>query len=248
MNKYLKFLRRQTNIEFAILVEVFESVKETEWFLEMERKNEFFKGVVGYADFTSTKFKDDLIYLKSLGRLVGVRKILDFCERDWLIRDDVIKSMSVLVDENLTFDLLIKSEAQYDSAKQFLKLIPTSLKVVVDHLGKPDAKNGASQKWFSDIEEFASYENVYCKLSGMVTEADWLSWKPKDFKQHIDHVIRCFGIDRVMFGSDWPVCKLANANLTQVYNLLDDLLKDLNENDRKKIFFTNAVKFYNLDI
>ena len=82
----------------------------------------------------------------------------------------------------------------------------------------------------------------------MVTEADWLSWKPKDFKQHIDHVIRCFGIDRVMFGSDWPVCKLANANLTQVYNLLDDLLKDLNENDRKKIFFTNAVKFYNLDI
>ena len=126
MNKYLKFLRRQTNIEFAILVEVFESVKETEWFLEMERKNEFFKGliklikkvwktshfnlgVVGYADFTSTKFKDDLIYLKSLGRLVGVRKILDFCERDWLIRDDVIKSMSVLVDENLTFDLLVSS-------------------------------------------------------------------------------------------------------------------------------------------
>lgn len=240
--------RKQTTIAYAVLVEAFESVEETEWFLEMEQNNTFIKGVVGFIDFTDKTFEEELLRLKNIGKLVGLRKILDFSDRAWLCRDDVIESMRTLAKHRLTFDLLIKSESQYEDAKQFLKLIPNTLKVVIDHLGKPDVKHGASQQWFDDVAEFASYKNVYCKLSGMVTEADLENWKENDFTKYVSHVVKCFGVDRLMFGSDWPVCKLAHANLPCVHRLLVNLLNDMSDEEKHKIFYSNAVKFYNLQI
>jgi len=239
---------KDTKITKAVFVEAHESLEETKWVLQLAETTDFIAGAVVYVNILSPTLAQDLKQLKQYRKFVGFRKILDFSENDWLIRDDVIKGLKILADHQLTFDLLIKSPEQYDTARKFMQLMPKHLKVVVDHLGKPDSRNGASQQWFDDIKMFASYPNVYCKLSGMVTEADPTNWKPGDFSAHVNYVIGKFGIDRVMFGSDWPVCKLASANLPTVLDLLQDLLKDFPVQDKRKVFFLNAKKFYNLDV
>uniref|UniRef100_H2ZB28 Amidohydrolase-related domain-containing protein n=1 Tax=Ciona savignyi TaxID=51511 RepID=H2ZB28_CIOSA len=206
----------------------------------------FIKGVVGYVYLTSPEFEQHILRLKQNPKFVGIRKI--WSEPDWIEREDVITGLEILGQYNLTFDLLIKSREQYNSVKRFLKRVPANLKIVLDHLGKPDAKSGAEQWWFDDITTIASYPNVYCKLSGMVTEADLTNWKASNFTQHVNHVMQEFGIDRVMFGSDWPVCKMACANLPEVYNLLDSILNKLTQNEKSKVFCENAIKFYNLKL
>nr|XP_026693401.1 uncharacterized protein LOC104266424 isoform X2 [Ciona intestinalis] len=235
-----------TPITGAVFIEVNETLEELEWVLGLTQNYSFIKGVVGYTDMTSPTFEEQIIRLKNNSKFVGLRKI--WGDPDWIQRDDVIMGMEVLERHNLTFDLLIKTREQYEAAKQFLKRVPKNLKVVLDHLGKPNAVTGAEQWWFDDIIIMASYPNVHCKLSGMVTEGNLTSWKQSDFAPYVKHVLDTFGVDRVMFGSDWPVCKMAHADLPTVYQLLNNLLSELSENEKRKVFYENAVKFYNLDM
>lgn len=122
------------------------------------------------------------------------------------------------------------------------------VKFVIDHLAKPDVKSGETRDWFDGMEKLAGFPNVQCKLSGMVTEADPQNWKPNHFLQYVGHVVRKFGSNRIMFGSDWPVCRMANTDFEGVYNLLDKLLEQLDFEEKRKVFETNAINFYNLKV
>ncbi|CAK8684428.1 unnamed protein product [Clavelina lepadiformis] len=237
-----------TEITNSIFVEAHESLEETRWVLQLAEQYDFIKGVVGFVDLTSDDVEEQIKKFKENRKLVGVRKVLDLSDEGWIERDDVMRGIDALARHNLTYDLLIRTRDQYESAKKFLERAPPSLKIIIDHLGKPNAKTGADEQWYEDMSFYASYKNVYCKLSGMVTEGNLNDWKPSDFKKHVDYVIEKFGTDRVMFGSDWPVCKLANANLSDVYELLKGLLSDLSEKDREKVLRLNAIKAYNLAI
>lgn len=240
--------RSHTPIRNAVFVEAHNSVSETRWALEISQMNGSpFKGVVGYAHVGSADQAD--VELEEFTRsptFVGVRCISDFESEGWLAQENVQEGLEVVEKYNLTYDLLLRKKDLWN-ARTAVRRHP-GLKFVIDHLAKPNAKDGETREWFDGMKELASYANVYCKLSGMVTEADLCNWKPDDFKQYVKHVLHIFGNDRVMFGSDWPVCMLANCDLKGVYDLLNNLLGELSNEEKKKVFETNAIEFYNLKI
>ncbi|KAJ8314833.1 hypothetical protein KUTeg_006983 [Tegillarca granosa] len=160
----------------------------------------------------------------------GVRHLLEFEADDWITRDDVHVGLKQLEDRGLSFDLQV------------------TLKFMVDHLAVPNIKEKQMSPWKEEIAELAKFKNVYCKLSGLETSHDWNNWKEEDFKPYVDHVINCFGIDRCMFATNWPVCLLAKASYARVFAIINNLLPDLSEEEKLKIYRNNAKDFYNLDI
>ncbi|KAJ8300189.1 hypothetical protein KUTeg_021708 [Tegillarca granosa] len=202
----------------------------TEWVMEVAEKHKFIKGIVAGVGLTNPKLSEILDDLQKNPLLKGVRHLLEFEDDDWIARDDVHAGLKVLEDRGLSFDLAMW------------------LKFMVNHLGIPNIKEKQMSPWKEQIEEISKTKNVYCKLSGLVTADDWNNWKVEDFKPYVDHVVSCFGIDRCMFASDWPVCTLAKASYAQVFTILNNLLPDLSDEEKLKIYRNNAKDFYRLDI
>ena len=160
-----------------------------------------------------------------------------------MLKPEFIRGINALKQVNYTYDILIFPD-QLQYTIKFVGLFPEQ-KFVIDHLAKPYIKDKKLETWKGDIEQVAQYENVYCKISGMVTEANWRSWEEKDFIPYLDVVVNAFGMDRIMFGSDWPVCLLA-AGYKDVVHIVKDYFSSFSQGAQDKFFGQNAIKFYNL--
>ncbi|HEU0064111.1 MAG TPA: amidohydrolase family protein [Flavisolibacter sp.] len=246
---YLPFdLRKELNnnqIDVSIAVQANQSEEETNYLLSLAEENTFIKGVVGWIDLTYDNVREKLSYYKNFKQLKGFRHILQSeKERDFMLHPAFIKGISYLQEFNYTYDILVYND-QLKYIKQFVSLFPNQ-KFVLDHLGKPDIRNEDISNWKKDLESLKHHENVLCKISGMVTEADWKNWQKEDFKNYLDVVLDTFGINRIMFGSDWPVCLLA-ATYAGVVEIVADYFTAFSSSEKEKLFGLNALNFYSIN-
>jgi L-fuconolactonase len=241
----LKYILQENNFDGCITVQVQQTEEENSFLLNNAKDNDFIKGVVGWVDLQSENIDERLAYYKQFERLRGFRHILQGeKKRDLMLSPGFKRGISLLNKYNFTYDVLIFPD-QLVFAKQLVKEFPKQ-KFVIDHLAKPYIKDGRIEEWKKDMEAIGSFENVYCKISGMVTEADWKNWKAKDFFPYLDVVVKSFGTNRIMYGSDWPVCLVA-ASYEQVLNIVREYFSSFSKNEQDLFFGGNAVKFYNIN-
>jgi L-fuconolactonase len=236
---------RTNQINQTVLVQASNSVAESRWLLKLAELHDFIAGVVGWVDLTSSDIDAQLDELSAHSKFKGVRHLVESEPNDdWLIQPAVISNLQKLSARALSYDLLVHT--------RHLKYVPhvaescPDLKLVIDHLAKPPIARNEIEEWSRALEPLAHYSNMHCKLSGLVTEANWNSWQPHDLRPFVDRVLEFFGPDRMMFGSDYPVCLLA-ATYDRVLDGFLEILKDLSNADREKIFAGNAAEFYRLD-
>jgi L-fuconolactonase len=234
----------QNGFSGSVAVQARQSVEETRWLLSLSRQYSYIKAVVGWIDLQSEKVEENLIEFAGEKKFAGVRHLIqDEKDMNFMLRKEFQQGISYLQDYGLTYDLLIYPK-HLKAASQLVKKFP-DLKFVVDHLAKPAIREGITDPWARDIKTLAKNENVYCKLSGMVTEADWTNWKPDDFKPYLDVVLDSFGPDRIMIGSDWPVCLVAGT-YGSVVQLVLDFIKQCSESEQEMILRDTCMTFYSI--
>jgi L-fuconolactonase len=242
--QHLQPILRENGFDGCVVVQADQSENETNFLLDLANKNDFIKGVVGWVDLQSENIEERLAYYKSFKKLKGFRHILQGeKDRAYMLKPEFKRGINALTQFNYTYDILIFPD-QLQYTKKFVESFPEQ-KFVIDHLAKPYIKDKKIGGWKEDIQQVAQYKNVYCKISGMVTEASWQSWKEKDFIPYIDVVVNAFGTDRIMFGSDWPVCLLAEE-YNEVVNIVKNYFSSFTQNEQDKFFGQNAIKFYKL--
>jgi L-fuconolactonase len=240
----LKPLLHWSGIDGSVFVQTQHDVAENRWALDLAAKNDIILGVVGWVDLAGPACEDQVLEFKGNPKFVGVRHITQGePDDDFIVRDDVVRGLKVLEKHRVPFDLLFYVK-HLKHAATLAKKLP-GLPMVIDHLAKPRIRERITEGWIDPLKAAAKFPNVYCKLSGMVTEADWKAWKPADLKPYVDAALEAFGPDRCMYGSDWPVCLLA-APYAAVHGALNELLSALSASDRAKIFGGTAEKFYGL--
>jgi L-fuconolactonase len=238
----LKPLLDQADIRGTIAVQARQNLQETEWLIDLASQYDVIRGVVGWVDLCAPSVKAQLERYSAQPTLRGIRHIIhDEPDDRFMARPEFLRGLSLLDEFNLTYDLLL-----------FPKHLPVALDVVrrfprqpfvLDHLGKPPIKSQGVVPWAADVRALARCENVYCKVSGMVTEAVWHQWQITDFRQYLDIVFDAFGVDRLMFGSDWPVCTLS-AEYQEVINIVQDYVSQFTPDVQGKIYGRNAAVFY----
>lgn len=236
-------LLKENKIDGCVTVQADQSETETEFLLELASKNSFIKGVVGWVDLLSANLKKQLEYYTEYKKLKGFRHIVQAEPVGFMRGQDFSKGIGVLKQFNFTYDVLIYPH-QLSDAIWLISQHPDQ-KFVVDHLAKPDIRQREFNNWSMAMKELASHSNVYCKLSGMVTEAHWEHWTNEDLRPYLDFILDHFGTDRVMYGSDWPVCLLA-ASYPKQLNILQEYLLTFTAAELNKIMGANAMRFYNL--
>jgi L-fuconolactonase len=230
------------HLDGSIAVQARQSEEESRWLLTLADHSPTILGVVGWVDLRSENIAKQLATLAAHRRFVGVRHVLQDEKDDrFMLRPDFTRGIAALATQKLTYDLLIYPR-QLAAAITLVRTFPEQ-PFVLDHLAKPLIKSHALSPWREEIRELARSPTVMCKLSGMVTEADHHAWKPDDFTPYLEVVFENFGPDRVMFGSDWPVCLLA-ASYDQVIALLEQFLKPFTPAQQTAIMGGNAARFY----
>ena len=228
----------------TVAVQSDQSENETLFLLDLANRNKRIAGVVGWVNLRSPQLAERLQFFSQFSKLVGFRHVVQSEPDDrFLARDDFVSGVAQLRPFGLTYDILIYPK-QLPAALELASKLPDQ-RFVIDHLAKPEIKSKKIEPWATRMRANAQNENVYCKLSGMVTEADWRHWKPDDFRPYLDIVFDAFGPDRLMFGSDWPVC-LCTASYTQVKQVIDSYLQQNSVEEKGKIFGDNAIGFYRL--
>lgn len=236
---------RANHMDGCIAVQADQSEAETQFLLDLAKGNSFIRGVVGWIDLRANNVADCMALLSQNQKLCGFRHIVQAEPEDrFMLQPSFLRGISRLAEFGFTYDVLIYPR-QLPSALELVARFPDQ-RFVIDHIGKPEIKAKHKMPWAPQMRAIAQNRNVYCKVSGLITEADWKSWKPDDFKPYLDTVFESFGVDRVMFGSDWPVCLLAGT-YSQVVQLIVDYTKNLSTDDKEKIFGLNAVRFYGID-
>lgn len=231
------------SLDACVAVQARQSLAETRWLLDLASESSFIRGVVGWVDLRAADVEDQLTRVAH-PRLRGIRHVVqDEPDDEFLLRDDFARGVDVLAGHGLTYDILIYPR-QLPAALRFCERFPAQ-PLVLDHMAKPDIRSGALEPWAAAIREMAQFDHVYCKMSGLVTEADWKNWRPDDFVPYLDVAYEAFGEDRVMFGSDWPVCELA-ADYASVHDLLERWASQLSATATEKLFGGNATRFYGL--
>lgn len=229
----------------TIAVQAETSVSETEFLLSLAQSSKKILGVVGWIDLASKNIETELQNYAGRRKLCGFRHIVqDEPDDSYLLREDVIRGIRAIGDCGFTYDILIYPR-QLPATIELVQRCPQQQKFVLDHCAKPFVKTRQFEPWASQIRELAKSPNVFCKLSGLITEADWHSWQPADFRPYLDLVVEAFGPSRLMFGSDWPVCLLA-GDYRQVKELIATYLRQFSERDRQMIFGGAAANFYGL--
>ena len=191
----------------GIAVQARQTLEETAWLLELADEFPFIAGVVGWVDLQSPDVDAQLARFAGHPRLVGIRHIVQAEPDGFLERPTFLRGIARLEPLDLTYDILVYAR-QMPAAVAFARAFPRQ-RFVLDHLGKPDVRAQEYQSWRAQLNQLAALPNVHCKLSGLVTEADWESWKPEQLRPYLDAALDAFGSDRLMIGSDWPVCTLA---------------------------------------
>lgn len=242
----LKPLIDDVGIEATIFVQTQHNVTENNWVLEFAEQHEFIRGVVGWVDLASERCEDQLLEFKDRNKFVGIRHIThDEPDDDFIIRADVRRGLKILERHGMPFDLLFFAK-HLKHAVTLARDCP-NLPMVIDHLAKPEIKHHRMDNWIDDFRAAADCPNIFCKLSGMITEADWQSWKPEHLRPYIETAIDCFGPERCMFGSDWPVCELAGS-YRQVHDALTECIRSLSQDEQAAIMGGTAQKFYGLTL
>jgi L-fuconolactonase len=228
----------------TILVQASNSAPETQWLLSLAESNPFIAGVVGWVDLQRNDVGRQLDQCASHPKFKGVRHLVESEPADdWLAQDAVVRGLGELAQRGLSYDLLVHTR-HLKYAREVIEKTP-QLRFVVDHVAKPPIKRAEIDQWAVGLKELAAAGNVWCKLSGLVTEADWANWRVEDLAPYVDKALEYFGPARLMFGSDWPVCLLA-ASYDRVLEAFHTLLADLSEEDRDLIFSKNASAFYRI--
>jgi L-fuconolactonase len=231
-------------IDGSVIVQSDQSKEENVFQLANSLQHDFVKGVVGWIDFQAENISDQLDYYQEFKKMKGFRHVLQGeKQRDFMLRPSFMQGISKLERFGYTYDILIYPD-QLRYIIEFVKSFPNQ-RFVLDHIAKPYIRDGKIQEWQFQISELAKAENVWCKVSGMVTEANWPAWKKEDFVPYLETVAEAFGTKRLMFGSDWPVCLVA-ASYEQVIGLVRDFFSTFSPNEQEAIFGENAVNFYNL--
>ncbi|HYK22186.1 MAG TPA: amidohydrolase family protein [Pyrinomonadaceae bacterium] len=236
---------QQNGVNKTVLVQASNSVAESRWLLELADTNSFIAGVVGWVDLTGLRVEEELRELRSHPKFKGVRHLVESEPNDdWLVQPAVISGLKRLAAHGLAYDLLVHTR-HLKYVSQVAESCP-ELALVIDHLAKPPIARNEIDEWSRALAPLAKFSNINCKLSGLVTEANWSSWQTNDLRPFVDCALELFGAERMMFGSDYPVCLLA-SNYERVLESFQEMLKDLSETEREKIFSTNAAKFYRLN-
>ena len=237
-------LLTRNEIDATVLVQAHQSVEEANFLLDIAEDTDFVAGVVAWVDLTSPDVGDVLDELMKRGKLVSIRhQVEDEPDVAWLSRENSIRGLREVAARGLRYDLLLKAP-HLKYVPQLAERVP-DLRMVVNHIGKPLISQGIKEPWAADMAAIAEITSIFCKVSGMVTEADHRSWSVGDLKPYVHHIVEIFGIDRLMFGSDWPVCLLA-AGYDQVLCAALEAIGPLSDEDAAKFMGGNASAFYGL--
>lgn len=234
----------KNQFEGCVAVQADQSEEETGFLLDLAKENVFIKGVVGWVNLCAENIDERLEYFAKYKKLKGFRHIVQAeADLDFMLREKFQNGISKLIKHNFTYDILIFPK-HLENAAKLVEKFPKQ-KFVIDHLAKPDFKNKEFNVWEKGIRAIAKFPNVMCKVSGLVTEADWSNWTREDFTYCLDVVTEVFGIDRLMFGSDWPVSLLA-ASYSSSCDIVEDYFSKFSRADQDKFWSSNAIQFYHL--
>ena len=236
-------LLKNQDLSGCIAVQADQSEEETEFLLALAEAYPFIKAVVGWVDLCAENIESRLEHYAQNPYFKGVRHIVQAEPENFVLKPEFQRGIGFLSQFNLVYDLLIYP-SQLDSGIQLVSEFPNQ-KFVLDHCAKPLIKTQEIKNWKRDIQRLAQEENIFCKISGLVTEADLLHWKAEDFTPYLEVVFDAFGEDRVLYGSDWPVCLLA-APYEKVYRLMADYTTAFSPEASRKFFGGNAARIYNI--
>jgi L-fuconolactonase len=244
----LEPLLAANGIDRTILVQTRSRIDETREFLATAAQHDFIAGVVGWVDLTGD-VAQQVAWLRAGpggAKLVGIRhQVHDEGDPQWLGKKDVRRGIAAVGKAGLAYDILVRTR-ELPAALALVKALP-DMRFVIDHIAKPPIASGATSEWAAALKPLAAYPNVFIKLSGMVTEADWKHWTARDLTPYVQRVLEWFGPERCVFGSDWPVCLVA-ASYAHVIDACGQALGDLPVEDRERIFGGNAVELYRLPV
>jgi len=227
----------------SIVVQARQTLEETHWLLKLAMENPLILGVVGWVDLCSPQLRSELKLFAGQSKLIGVRHIVQSEPDGFLLQPEFLRGVSLLEEFGLAYDVLIYPR-HLPIAAEFVSRFPRQ-RFVLDHLAKPLIKSGEMDIWARGIRELALFPNVYAKVSGLVTEADWQGWRPETIWTYLDVAFECFGPGRLMIGSDWPVCLVA-ASYDRTMNLVKDYLGRYSAEEREAVLGGNAAKFWRL--
>lgn len=231
-------------IDGCISVQVDQTEAETRFLLQLAEQYPFIKGVVGWVDLKHKRIEQHLEAWARFPRLCGFRHIVQGeADVNFLLNPDFIRGVRALKAHDFTYDILVYPY-QLGATLEFVRKVHGQ-KLVIDHLAKPYIKHGYMDGWAVLMKEIARYPHVHCKVSGIITEAAWNAWTYEEIMPYLDVVFETFGIERLMFGSDWPVCLVAGS-YSDVYRLIDRYTGQLSEEDRRKLFGENGRDFYRI--
>ncbi|WBU89824.1 amidohydrolase family protein [Cellulophaga omnivescoria] len=240
----LKKVYLENNIDGCVAVQADQTILENDFLIDLASKNNFIKGIVGWVDFRAENIDEVLKHYSKIKIIKGFRHVVQGePDHNFLLKSNFLNGIAQLEQYNFTYDILVFPH-QLGAVLEFVKKFP-KINFVIDHIAKPYIKDGFYDGWANLMLAIGAQQNVYCKLSGMVTEADYKTWTPQTIKPYMQLVLKAFGADRLLFGSDWPVCLVA-GNYKRVKELVTDFISQLSAEDQEKILGLNAVKFYNL--
>lgn len=239
----LAVVLKENKVQGCVAVQADQTEAETDWLLELAAKNDFIQGVVGWVDLRSNAIEERLQHYTQFKKLKGFRHVLQGEEPSFMLQKDFLNGINKLNQFGFAYDILIFPQ-HLSAALQLVEQFPQQ-RFVVDHVAKPYIKDGKIDEWKAGMQQLAQYNNVYCKISGMVTEADWKTWTADQLKPYIDVVVESFGIDRIMYGSDWPVCLVASS-YNKWIETVQNYFASFSVEDQQKVFSSNAINFYKL--
>lgn len=235
----------EVGVTGTVVVQARQMIEETTWLLEQAEENPFIKGVVGWLDLRSNELKSQLDHFTAHSKLVGLRHVIhDEPDENFMLRPAFLKGIEMLQDYDLTYDLLLFPK-HLTRAIELVRMFPEQ-RFVLDHISKPFIKTGILQPWKRDIEALAAQANVWCKISGMVTEAKPHKWRYEDFVPYMKVVMDAFGTNRIMLGSDWPVCRLS-GEYEEVMAIPMDFFSKLTKAEQTNVLSKNAIECYQLE-
>lgn len=240
----LALLLEECQLQGSVAVQASQTEDENEFLLKLAEKNAFIKGIVGWVDLQSQEVSERLSYYSSKDKIKGFRHVIhDEPDIDFMLRPAFLNGIKALKLFGFTYDILI-FHYHLPNTLKFIKHFPDQ-PFVIDHIAKPVINKQEIDDWKKSLTPIAAFPNVYCKISGMVTEAVWGKWKPGDFTPYIDVIVELFGMERIMYGSDWPVCKLS-ASYSETFNIVKNYFKGFSKVDQDNFFGLNAKQFYHL--